>query len=175
MTTGQQIKQLRLQKGFTQEELAEKTYISARTIQRIENNEVEPRAYTIQALAVALEVDFEELINSDKNVQDKESRFWLPLLHLSGLFVLFLPPLIIWIKKKDHVKDIREHGVDVLNFQLTMLTYLIVPSIFSFLLITIPIIIIIGIFSNVIIIVNTIKVINGQPYSYPLLLKILKN
>ncbi len=174
MTTGQQIKQLRLQKGLTQEELAEKTYISARTIQRIENDEVEPRAFTIQAIAAALEIDFEELYNREKEEQEKESKFWIPLLHLSGLFVLFFPPLIIWIKKKDHIKNLREHGVDVLNFQLTMLIYLLLPSIFSFLLITIPIIIIIGMFSNIVIIVNTIKVINQQPYNYPLSLRILK-
>lgn len=44
MKTGLVIKELRIKKGMTQEELAEKTELSARTIQRIENGEVDPRA-----------------------------------------------------------------------------------------------------------------------------------
>ena len=44
MKTGHLIKTLRLKKGITQEELAEKTEISVRTIQRIENGDVDPRA-----------------------------------------------------------------------------------------------------------------------------------
>ena len=55
MKIGQEIKKLRLDKGMTQEELAERTNLSTRTIQRIENGEVDPRAYTLQTLASALE------------------------------------------------------------------------------------------------------------------------
>lgn len=61
MTPGQAIKELRLKKGITQEELATKTDIKTRTIQRIENDDVKPRAYTVQRIAEALGVDFEKL------------------------------------------------------------------------------------------------------------------
>ncbi|WP_083464754.1 helix-turn-helix transcriptional regulator [Marinifilum fragile] len=43
METGKLIKELRVKKGLTQEDLAERTELSARTIQRIENGEVDPR------------------------------------------------------------------------------------------------------------------------------------
>lgn len=46
METGKIIKDLRIKKGITQEELAGLTELSARTIQRIENGDVDPRAYT---------------------------------------------------------------------------------------------------------------------------------
>ena len=39
MTTGQLLKDLRLKKGLTQEELSSRTGISVRTIQRIEKDE----------------------------------------------------------------------------------------------------------------------------------------
>lgn len=61
MTPGQAIKELRLKKGITQEELATKTDIKTRTIQRIENDDVKPRAYTVRRIAEALGVDFEKL------------------------------------------------------------------------------------------------------------------
>jgi len=178
MTTGQLIKDLRLKKGITQEELAAKTNISVRTIQRIENGKVDPRAYTLHTIASVLEVDFGELINCDKAAFEDahlyNSSIWLPLLHLSGLFILLLPPVIIWIWKKDHIKNMREHGIDVINFQLSMLILLIPSGILAGFLITIPIIIFLGIFSTIVIVINTIKVMNDQPYKYLMTIKILK-
>ena len=45
METGKLIRELRIKKGMTQEELADKTEVSSRTtIQRIENGEVDPRS-----------------------------------------------------------------------------------------------------------------------------------
>ncbi|MGD0590604.1 MAG: helix-turn-helix domain-containing protein [Bacteroidota bacterium] len=178
MKTGQLIKELRLKKGLTQEDLAAKTYISARTIQRIENDEVDPRAYSLKIIAAALEVDFEVLANCDKGVSEDAkpdyNNLWLALLHLSGLFILLIPPVIIWFWKKDKIKNMREQGIDVINFQLSMLIFLVPSGILAVFLITIPIIIFIGLFSTVVIIVNTIKVINNQPYKYPMTIKILK-
>ena len=58
MKTGEIIKDLRVKKGLTQEELADKTELSVRTIQRIENGEVDPRSFTLQMIAKALDVDF---------------------------------------------------------------------------------------------------------------------
>ena len=42
MDLGDKIKAARTQEGITQKELAEKTGLTERTIQRIENHEVEP-------------------------------------------------------------------------------------------------------------------------------------
>lgn len=178
MATGQLIRELRLKKGMTQEELAEKAYTSVRTIQRIENGTVEPRAHTLQAIASALEMDYEEFMNPDKATSGdgdlNTNSIWLPLLHLSGLFILLFPPLIIWTWKKEQIENMREHGIDVINFQLTMLILLVPAGLLAGFLITIPVIILLGVFSTIIIIVNTMKVMNAQPYYYPLKMKILK-
>lgn len=178
MRIGQEIRKLRQEKGITQEELAERTRLSVRTIQRIENGEVDPRAYTLQTIASALEIDFEVLNhirNDGPNSAIVHQRdFWLPLLHLSGLFVFLFPPIIIWLAKKNEIEEVREHGVDVINFQFSMWIILIPCAIFSWLIITIPVIIFIGIYSMVIIIINTIRVMNHQNYKYPTFIRVLK-
>ena len=129
MTIGQQIKELRLKKGMTQEELADKTEISVRTIQRIEKGEVDPRSHTIQSIASALEVDYDELINCDLvDSNPTINSVWIPIIHLSGIFFLLFPPILIWLGTKNRVKSINKHAVNVVNFQISMLVYLICSS-----------------------------------------------
>lgn len=115
------VKVLRSRKGLTQEQLAETSSLSLRTIQRIENDETLPRGDTLTRLAIALQVSPDELIDwqilEDKNV--------LMLLNLSQLSFLAFPllgiiiPLVIWILKKDKVKNVNENGKAILNFQIT--------------------------------------------------------
>src|SRR4051812_41458863 len=50
------IKEGRAIKGYTQQQLSERTGISLRSIQRIENEEVLPRSYTISVLVGELDV-----------------------------------------------------------------------------------------------------------------------
>ncbi len=178
MEIGKFIKELRLKKGLTQEELAEKTDISVRTIQRIENGEVDPRLYTLQSIASVLDIEYEELANHGKEDSDDkkamQKNIWLPLLHLSGLLFLVFPPIIIWIWKKDEIENIKEHAIDVINFQLSMFIYFIAAGFLVFILIGLPIVMLLGIYSTVIIIINTIKVANNQPYKYPITINIIK-
>src|SRR5688572_21484695 len=52
----------RLSKGLTQRELSERSHISIRSIQRIENGEIIPRSHTLKTLAEILELSFEEFM-----------------------------------------------------------------------------------------------------------------
>lgn len=54
----------RLSKGLTQKELSERSNISIRSIQRIENGEIIPRSHTLKTLAGILELSFEEFMKS---------------------------------------------------------------------------------------------------------------
>lgn len=124
METGKLIKELRIKKGLTQEELAGRTEISSRTIQRIENGEVDPRAYTLQMIAKALEVDFSLFVdktNNDKEIQEVNNNNWLGLLHFSGLLPLFFPTLILWNKRKNKTKEMTIHFNATLSMQLCIL------------------------------------------------------
>ena len=173
MKTGQLIRELRQKKGLTQEDLAAKTDISIRTIQRIESGEVDPRAYTLQSIAAALEVDFTVLAGSETEADesmDRESNKWLPLLHLSGLLLLIIPPIILWIWKRDEVRNIRRHAIDITNFQLSMSLFLLPCLLFS----VYPIAVLLAIYSQVLIIINAVKVTNEKAYKYPLSINFIK-
>src|SRR5512146_1950704 len=105
---GLKVADLRQQKGLTQERLAELCEVSARTIQRIESGEVDPRAYTLHCLGEALEFDF-----GNENL-------WLTVLHLSSIFSIPIFPLLLWSWKKNQSYKIDQQGRLVLNFQITM-------------------------------------------------------
>ena len=117
----QRVKELRNRKGISQELLAEDTGLSLRTIQRIENGETAPRGDTLTRLANSLSVTPDELIDWTIN----EDNGFLAALNLSSLgFILFpllgiIIPLILWISKKDKIKNINKTGKCVLNFQLS--------------------------------------------------------
>jgi len=110
---GLKVVELRQQKGLTQEHLAELCEVSARTIQRIESGEVDPRAYTLHCLGEALEFDFGEENTNNENL-------WLTILHLSSVFCIVIVPLLLWSWKKNQSYKIDQHGRLVLNFQITM-------------------------------------------------------
>ena len=176
MEIGIKIKELRIQKGFTQEELADKTGLSARTIQRIENGEVDPRIYTLSSIAEALDIAYEELIKEEvkAEINKNEQTKWLALFHLSGIFTLLLPPIAFFIWKRDSVKNINQHAVDILNFQISMWIYMFGAAFLVFIVIGVPILIFLSLYSTAIIIINTLRVLNKESYRYPLSLKILK-
>jgi transcriptional regulator with XRE-family HTH domain len=120
------VKELRSRKGLSQEQLAETSSLSLRTIQRIENGETVPRGDTLTRLAVSLKVSPDELIDW-KIVEDKNILLMLNLSQIS--FIAFpllgiILPLAIWILKKDKIKNVNELGKSILNFQITWTTLL---------------------------------------------------
>jgi transcriptional regulator with XRE-family HTH domain len=119
--TANRIKKLRSRRGYSQEELAERSGLSIRTIQRIENGETEPRGDSLTRLAAALGVTVDDLADWGL-VEDKTA---VMAMNLSALSFFFFPlfgilvPLIIWISKKDKVKGINDVARSLLNFQIT--------------------------------------------------------
>jgi|JI6StandDraft_1071083.scaffolds.fasta_scaffold01413_11 transcriptional regulator with XRE-family HTH domain len=78
---------------LTQEELAEKSRISVRTIQRIEAGTL-PKGFTLKSLAKALNINESDLIENEQ-IEAKNDINWLKMINLSSLFFTFLPPLNI--------------------------------------------------------------------------------
>jgi transcriptional regulator with XRE-family HTH domain len=117
----QRVKELRNQKGMSQELLAETSGLSLRTIQRIENGETNPAGDTLQRLSAALNVNPDELI--DWSV--KEDKSYLVFLNLSALTFLFFPllgiliPFMLWTSRKGKMKNINKLGRDLINFEIT--------------------------------------------------------
>ena len=194
LNLSQRVKELRNRKGISQENLAEESGLSLRTIQRIENNETVPRGDTLKKLAIALDTSPDEIV--DWKIQEDQN--YLTLMSLSALGFLFFPllgiiiPLTMWIFKKDKLKNVNELGKSMLNFQIswTLLLFLyyifiitgmfggglrgILPNWhFGIFTMFIPLIILYG-YNIIITIYNTIRIYNRKSYKYKPALRILK-
>jgi uncharacterized Tic20 family protein len=128
----EKIKDIRTAKGYSQEELANKSKLNLRTIQRIENQETEPRGKTLQLICLALGTTTEEILNYGT----KEDKSFMVYYHFSVLALMIFPlgniilPFILWVAKKDTIKNIKQDGKPLLNFQIvwTILTYTILMT-----------------------------------------------
>jgi len=65
MNIGIVIKEVRKQKGLTQLDLSENANLSERTIQRIENDEVEPSFYSLKSIGEILGIDLQKIRNEN--------------------------------------------------------------------------------------------------------------
>jgi len=66
MNYGEKIKKLRIAKNLTQAKLAEKLYISDKTVSSWENNRTEPSLEFILKLSEILECDVKDLISKNE-------------------------------------------------------------------------------------------------------------
>lgn len=136
MELHQKIAFIRKKKGLTQEQLADLANITVRTIQRIESGENVPRSYTLKAIAVALNVSFEELTNTIKDgnavaspaepaalSRTGDEQYFLQLLCLScfSYFVIpwvhFLVPIYVLKRYKEQNLRVIAFGRQVIKWQ----------------------------------------------------------
>ena len=128
------IKDLRNRKGFSQEQLAEESKLSLRTIQRIEKGESIPRGDTLIKLTQALGVTPDDLLEWT----DIEDKGYLTLLNLSAISILIQPllgiiiPLVMWILKREKIKFVDDTGRKLISFQITWILTLYIVLIIAF-------------------------------------------
>ena len=185
---GLRLKELRKQKGMSQELLAEKSGLSLRTIQRIENGETNPTGESLKRLSNALNVNPDELI--DWSI--KEDKRYLTFLNLSALTFLFFPllgiliPFILWTSRKGKIKNINKLGKDLINFEITWTLLLFFIPFLWFLIakigllenLTLSIIfIIVGVMyliNLIFILLNTLRISNENDINYYPKIKFLR-
>ncbi|WP_299219169.1 helix-turn-helix transcriptional regulator [uncultured Aquimarina sp.] len=85
---GKKIAALRKSKRITQESLVERSGISVRTIQRIENGEANPRNHTIEKILSALDSNM-SVFEIDQSSSKKSSK-WLTISWIAGIGYLLL-------------------------------------------------------------------------------------
>ncbi len=66
MEFGLRLKEIRTSLNISQKELSEKTGLTIRTIQRIENNEVKPSLYSLKVLGKELNTDLSEFVKTSE-------------------------------------------------------------------------------------------------------------
>ena len=116
----------------------------------------------------------------ENRVLSETERNWSMLCHLSAFAGFFFPfggvigPLICWLTKRDESSWINENGKASLNFQLSMLLYMILVIPLCFILIGIPLIILIGVLKVICIIIASVKAPKGELFRYPLVIPFIQ-
>ena len=110
----------------------------------------------------------------------KENKQLLVLTHLSQLldFVTgiggFIVPLVLWLTKKDEIRNMDAHGKSILNFRISMFIYfLICIPLILFLGLGLIGFMIIGVFYLIFPIINAIKASNNEAPNYPFSIKFI--
>lgn len=181
-TIGQNLVYQRKLKGYSQQQLSEKTEVTIRTIQRIEKGEVQPHLQTIRLLAAALDIDSGQLMPLENPKEEAVKKKWLLLLHGTPLLGFVLPfcnvlfPLFLWIHKREDNPLYDQHGIRVVNFQITALLLYILSFValltvekwgFILFISVIPL-------CTLIILVNIIYAVKEHKCYYPLAIPFLK-
>lgn len=120
-------------------------------------------------------------ITPERKDQDNNVKVWAMFVHLSALlgfsgipFASILGPLLIWLIKKNEMPFLDRHGKQSMNFQLSMLLYVVVSLLLSMfyvgLLFLFPLLII----NVVFVIIASTKAYHGEEYQYPFSIKFIK-
>lgn len=169
-------------KGYTQEDLSDKTTVGVRTIQRIEKGDVQPHLQTVKLLAVGLDIEVDDLLVLDDPNEEVIQRKWMLLIHGTPFLGLIIPfanvliPLFIWISKAEDNKIYDAHGRAVVNFHATINLLLIISLLlfFAFPGFNFFITGTVFLYGIIVSIMNISSALNNQTCNYPLSIPFLK-
>jgi uncharacterized Tic20 family protein len=93
------------------------------------------------------------------------------LCHALGIFFWILPPLIIYLWKKDDSPYVAEHAKEAFNFQLTLgiITVILFITLIGIIFLWVP-----WIMDLVFCIIAALKASENKVYRYPLTIRLLK-
>ena len=103
-----------------------------------------------------------------------DERLWATLIHVGGIFFVFLPALIGYLVLKDRGAFIRSHTLTALNFQLTMLIGYIVGYVLLVVVIGGLVLLAVAVVTIIFSIIAAIAANKGEFYTYPLTIAFIK-
>lgn len=175
------IKSIREEKGYTQNDLASKTGLSLRTIQRLESSNKVPKGYSLTTLAEEFGMDATALQSKFVQVQrSKESEITtLKVINFSVLSFLGVPfgnvifPIVLWRNNRDS-EFVDAIARQIVNFQILFtlslnLLLILTPFTLSKLFPGTPLLLMIFIFAyliNIAIVFRTAYQIKQQKFDF---------
>ena len=94
--------------------------------------------------------------------------------HLSAFFLGFLGPLVFYLAKRDGSKYIRDNTRHALNFQVSLIIYMVISVVLCFVLIGFVMIALFALLNLVAILIAAVKASDGEAYKYPLEIEFIK-
>ena len=112
------------------------------------------------------------------SAESPEAKTMGMLAHLLVIFTGFIGPLIIWLTKKDKSPFVNQQGKEALNWAITILIGFVgcmvigfIPFVNLVVCLLWPAVVVCNIVFGIL---STIKVNSGQPYRYPVCIRIIK-
>jgi uncharacterized Tic20 family protein len=108
-------------------------------------------------------------------------RTWSAFIHASALLGVFMhfpghliPPLILWLIKRDESPELDAHGKEAVNFQLSMLIYNAVAAVFCLVLVGFVFLAILWVLNTIFVIIAAIQASDGKFYRYPMTIRFIQ-
>ena len=113
-----------------------------------------------------------------------EERNWALASHVGAIVAAwfamgFIAPLVILLVKGNDSAFVRRHAVESLNFQISLLIYIVIGFIVTLVtlglgaIVVVPLAIVGAVFALVVIVLATVRAANGEDYRYPLCLRLV--
>ncbi|MDQ6860182.1 MAG: DUF4870 domain-containing protein [Verrucomicrobiota bacterium] len=108
-------------------------------------------------------------------------RSWAAFIHASALLGVFIhfpghliPPLILWLMKRNESAELDAHGKEAVNFQLSMLIYNAIAAVFCLILIGLIALPVLWVLNTILVIIAAIKASDGELYRYPMTIRFIQ-
>jgi uncharacterized Tic20 family protein len=103
----------------------------------------------------------------------KDDKTMAMLAHLSGLLFSVVGPLVIWAIKKDESTFVREHSLEAINFQISMIIYAFAAGISMIFLIGFLLLPALILAEVIVCIMAAMAANKGEMYKYPFTLRLI--
>jgi uncharacterized Tic20 family protein len=112
-------------------------------------------------------------------VVPSEDRNWAMGAHLSAFLAAyialgFLGPLVVLLVRGDRSQFVRQHAVEALNFNITVLIYIAIGVVTIIIGIGILVLVAVGILYVVTVIIGASRASSGEAFRYPLTIRFVK-
>ena len=124
--------------------------------------------------------DTEEKGTSEEKAVRSDENMWAIFCHLGGLFGIIIPPgniilpLVIYLVHREKYPFVEDQGKEAINFQISMLIYMIASAILIFIAIGFFILIGLLILDLIVTVMAAIKAGEGVAYRYPISIRFIQ-
>lgn len=103
-----------------------------------------------------------------------EEQGWGVAVHLGGVFLSWLVPLVVWLIFRERSRLIEDHGKEALNFQITLFIGYVVSAVLMTVAIGFLLWFALWVCAIIFGIMASLAAYNRRPYRYPISLRLIR-
>lgn len=103
-----------------------------------------------------------------------EEQGWGVAMHLGGVFLSWLVPLVLWLVFRGRSRMLDDHGKEALNFQITLFIAYLIGAATTIIVIGFVILFLAWLLSIVFSIMAAVAAYDRRPFRYPLTIRFIR-